>query len=438
MAADNLAQFQVLLQGLLSADNNVRTQSEAAFDGLPAPDRVGLLIQSLRKNDVPVENRTMACILLRRMFASSFEETWPQLPPEMQAGVKQELMNAVKDETMPTIRKKTCDAIAELARNMLDDDGNMGWQEVLKFMFELANSQNAELMEGALHIFTVFPGIFGNLQNHYLEVIKQMLGQSLQFRAAPQVVYEAVKATSAFLIANEKENHMHTHLKDLLPHLIQGVADSVEAQKDDSVLKCLIDLAENTPKYLRPQMEAIFPFCLKLVSDTNLPDSWRQLGLEVVVTMSETAPAMVRKFNKYIPLLVPQVLAMMVDLEEEEDWSFQDEVEDEDTESNAIAAESALDRLACALGGKTMLPHIVASISQMLQQEDWRYRHAALMAVSACGEGCHSHMELMLQNIVDAILPFLSDSVSYALSLFFLNSWDVLKIKVGGVSLSVM
>ena len=30
------------------------------------------------------------------------------------------------------------------------------------------------------------------------------------------------------------------------------------------------------------------------------------------------------------PVSVPQVLAMMVDLEEEDDWAFQDEVEDED------------------------------------------------------------------------------------------------------------
>ena len=35
--------------------------------------------------------------------------------------------------------------------------------------------------------------------------------------------------------------------------------------------------------------------------------------------------------------------------------------------SNAIAAESALDRLACALGGKTMLPHILSNVPQMLQ-----------------------------------------------------------------------
>jgi len=43
---------------------------------------------------------------------------------------------------------------------------------------------------------------------------------------------------------------------------------------------------------------------------------------------------------------------------------------------------------------------------------DWRYRHAALMAISSCGEGCHQQMENVLSSIVEAILPFLQDSVS--------------------------
>lgn len=63
--------------------------------------------------------RTMACILLRRMFTSNFEEMWQQLSPELQNAVKQELMVAIKEETVHTIRKKICDAVAELARNML-------------------------------------------------------------------------------------------------------------------------------------------------------------------------------------------------------------------------------------------------------------------------------------------------------------------------------
>jgi len=101
----------------------------------------------------------------------------------------------------------------------------------------------------------------------------------------------------------------------------------------------------------------------------------------------------------------------MVDLEDDPSWSTADETaaEEEDSDCNSIAGESALDRLACALGGKTMLPHIMANVPAMLSDADWRRRHAALMAVSACGEGCHAQMEPLLGGIVDAVVPFLRD-----------------------------
>jgi hypothetical protein len=34
--------------------------------------------------------------------------------------------------------------------------------------------------------------------------------------------------------------------------------------------------------------------------------------------------------------------------------------------SNPITGESAMDRLACSLGGKTMLPHILTNVNNML------------------------------------------------------------------------
>ena len=45
---------------------------------------------------------------------------------------------------------------------------------------------------------------------------------------------------------------------------LQGVADSVQAQDDDAMLKCLIDLAENSPKFLRGQVENILNLCSKV------------------------------------------------------------------------------------------------------------------------------------------------------------------------------
>lgn len=56
----------------------------------------------------------------------------------------------------------------------------------------------------------------------------------------------------------------HHYVSYLFFCFVKGIALSVVEKKDDTVLKCLIEIAENTPKYLRPQMENIFPFCLKV------------------------------------------------------------------------------------------------------------------------------------------------------------------------------
>lgn len=43
--------------------------------------------------------------------------------------------------------------------------------------------------------------------------------------------------------------------------------------------------------------------------------------------------------------------------------------------SMSVIAESALDRLARGLGGKTMLPHILNNVSTMLTNPIWKYRY---------------------------------------------------------------
>ena len=57
-----------------------------------------------------------------------------------------------------------------------------------------------------------------------------------------------------------------------------------------------------------------------------MEDSWRQLALEIITTLSETASAMIRKQTKHIPAVVVLILQLMCELEDEDDWSVQDEV----------------------------------------------------------------------------------------------------------------
>ena len=144
-------------------------------------------------------------------------------------------------------------------------------------------------------IFSSVPTVFGNEQTQYVNVIKDMLMASLIDQSSYEVRFCAVKATVNYLLVHEKDNNILNHFKDLLPPILTVTMESIEKSDDDSGLKSLIDLAEACPKFLRPQLDQLFAAMIKVYSDTNQEDSWRHLALEVVVTMSETAPAMVRK-----------------------------------------------------------------------------------------------------------------------------------------------
>ena len=63
--------------------------------------------------------RTLSAVLLRRLFTNDFMEWWATLPPDLQAGVKTELINAIQEELTPPVKRKICDAAAELARNLI-------------------------------------------------------------------------------------------------------------------------------------------------------------------------------------------------------------------------------------------------------------------------------------------------------------------------------
>uniref|UniRef100_A0AAR2IXI6 Importin-5 n=1 Tax=Pygocentrus nattereri TaxID=42514 RepID=A0AAR2IXI6_PYGNA len=400
-------QFYLLLGNLMSPDNNVRKQSEETYDAIPGSTKITFLLQAIRDASAAEDVRQMAAVLLRRLLSSAFEEVYPGLTIDVQMAIKTELLASIQMDSSSSIRKKVCDVAAELARNLLDDDGNNQWPEILKFLFESVNSQNVALREAALHIFWNFPGIFGNQQQHYMEVIKRMLVQCMQDQENPQIRTLAARATASFILSNESNTALLKHFSDLLPGILQAVNESCY-QGDDAVLKSLVEIADTAPKYLRPNLEATLQLCLKLCADTNLTNMQRQLALEVIVTLSETAAAMLRKHTAIVAQ-IPQMLSMMVDLEEDEDWALADELEDDDFDSNAVAGESALDRIACGLGGKIVLPMIKQHIMQMLQNSDWRYRHAGLMALSAIGEGCHQQMETILNEIVSFVLLFCQD-----------------------------
>uniref|UniRef100_A0A2S2Q881 Importin-5 n=1 Tax=Sipha flava TaxID=143950 RepID=A0A2S2Q881_9HEMI len=409
MAAGDMNDFHQILTSLLSTDNNVRQTAEETYQSLPLESKVLYLFNAVQNQAGDVDEKQVAAVMLRRLMANDFLEFFPNLSPENQKQFKENLLLSISNEKNDVLRRRMCDVASEVARNQLDDDGNNNWPEFLNFLFQCASSPSIEMKDSALRLFTSVPGVFGNQQSNYLIVIKQMLIQALNVPDI-NVQIQAIKSICSFILHHEKVIEVQKQFTDLLPNMMRVINATLIAEDDDSLIKLLIDLAENTPKFLRSQLIYIIDMCLKYLKNEEANESYRQMCLEVIVTLAETAPAMMRKESpKYITRLVIQVLELMATVEDEDDWGTQDDPDESDQESMSVMAESALDRLACGLGGKTMLPQILTNVSPMLTNPDWKFRHAALMAISAVGEGCHKQMQTVLNDILDGILSFLHD-----------------------------
>jgi len=407
-----MASAAQLLAALQSTDNTVRSQAEQSYEALPLDQRAQLLFTSLPVSaGIPDEGRQLAAVMLRRLISNDFNEFFDKLPDEQKAQFKAEMLNLLQSETNRIVRKKLVDLVAEMSRCLMDDDGNNLWPEFLNMLFVLAKAPSNELKEASLLLFSAVPSVFGNQNSHYIDVIKQMLLGSLTNSESYDVRFTGVKATANYLLLHEKDATVLKHMAELLGPMLTVTMESIEKCDDDAALKSIIDLAETCPKFLRPQLDQLFVACMKVYGDKDQEDSWRHLALEVLVTLCETAPAMVRKVaGDQLAQAIQGILQMMTDVDDEEDWATSDELADDDNDSNAVVAESALDRLACGLGGKTVFPHILNTTPQMMQHPDWKCRHAALMAISAAGEGCHKQMESYLPQIMDAVMNFVNDS----------------------------
>lgn len=60
----------------------------------------------------------MSAVLLRRIYSSSVD-FYDKLAPALQEEMKNDLLQTINTEQLPTIRKKICDAVAELSRSLL-------------------------------------------------------------------------------------------------------------------------------------------------------------------------------------------------------------------------------------------------------------------------------------------------------------------------------
>ncbi|XP_055334387.1 importin-5-like [Paramacrobiotus metropolitanus] len=414
--------FGELLERLKSTDNAVRKDAEGIYGQLEPKVRAVNLLQIISgarpSEPKELEIALFASVLLRRLITSDFKAFYNQFSPEDQKTFRNQLVHLLTADISrePTVKRKICDAISEVTRSIYSqEEGDATWKELVEFTFNALSGQEKHLKQCALMILGDYPGLFGEEGRKRLTQIKATI-----MRATMEETYEiqqlAVITLIQFIIENandEDDKRVIKVFQDCMQHIYRVTTESVK-QGDPEILKNLIELVEEFPKLLRPDVPAVFDFATATVTNADIQDDIRQLAMELLVTLCESAPQIVRKHAvAKIPQFVHAMLLLMTELEDDPEWLTADENKTEEEDSNSYVAESSIDRVACALGGKAMLRPLLNACHELLlkneKPEDWKFRHAALMAISATGEGLTKSMEKHLDEIVNVLQKSIVD-----------------------------
>lgn len=408
------AAFEALLEKLMSPTNEERDRAEAVFEECKQhPDHIVTKLAQTLSSSPRIELRGLAAVLLRKIITKDDVSLWPQLGPATQAGLKLQLLQCVQQEQVKSILKKLCDTVAELASGLLEEGQ---WPELLPFMFQCVSSPSGLLQESALLIFGQLAQYIGPTLRPYLATLHGVLHKCLASGSGPDVRIAALRATAAFIQTLEPGPELDG-FQDLLPGMMQTLSLALEAKEEgaaQAALELFIEVAGSEPRFLRRRLGDVVGAMLGIAEARELEEATRHLAVEFLVTLAEAreqAPGMMRKLPHFAGRLLAALMGMLLEVEDDATWhTLESEEADEGESPDYEVAQEALDRLAIALGGNSVLPAASPSLAAFAADADWRKRHAALITLAQIAEGCAKVMVKSLEPVVDMILNSFADA----------------------------
>ncbi|KAJ3506180.1 hypothetical protein NLJ89_g7010 [Agrocybe chaxingu] len=382
------------------------------------------------------------------------------------------LLFSLSHETATTVRRKAVDTVCDLANQGMAR--GKPWHALQAQSFSMTHAQGPErgvpgpqLRETAYRIFAGCPNLVMDLQ---VDAVLGVFQRGLQDPESIEVRQAALLASVAYLSTADAGQLSQSisllgPMLDTLPPLANSLSQPPLGAHDSSspkssnyhylstFLSTLTPLCSSHPILFAPHLQSLLTFLPALIlpavdcgptptvgrpfptssgsgngngarqgafvfpppgsSSSSLGDGERE-GSPLVGVKT--------KYGQEVPgwteVIVRACLEGMGEFEEDErdgleTWLREDPSSassSAETDSPPALYEQSLDRLACAMGGRSVLPPAFQAIPSMMASYDWRVRHAGLMAIAAIGEGTGKVMQKELEKIVDLVTPMFNDS----------------------------
>ncbi|KDQ51416.1 hypothetical protein JAAARDRAFT_185002 [Jaapia argillacea MUCL 33604] len=452
------AELTQILSNLVLGDNQIRTSAENAVNErlARAPELYLLALAQFALSADTEVMRSFSLVLLRRLlFRTAPHQTakltlYDHLSSQTLATLERILLRSLSHEPSQVVRRKAVDTICDLANNAMAR--GRPWHALQAQAFGMVQSHDANAREAA---FIVFAGCTNLIMDLQTDAVLGVLQKGLQDSESVEVRHAALRASVEFLMASDP-HQLAQSLSLLYPML--DTLPSLPLNQLPKFLGTITPLCTNNPSLFSAHLVALLSFLSALLvpsadpgptptvarpygngggvfafppvidgkakgKEVDIGDSdgeeeereeVRKAALELMISLSEAKPSMVKRVDGWVGAIVRGCLEGMGEIPEDdaslEVWLDADPSEDPTDDTYPHVYEQSIDRLAIALGGKVVLPSAFQYIPAMLASHDWRLRHAGLMAIAAVAEGTSKVMLNELGKIVDLVTPMFSDT----------------------------
>ena len=372
------------LPALLSHDNGTRRAAEQSFSSYSEQrpfDAVKGLFALLCDDNAVVSNRfgagsaeavlarSFSAVLLRRLLTPT-GRFWRTLDMSGIVEVRALALSALVRADHKTVLRRASNLAAQCASGPACAGPAVAWAELLPAVRSLLSSGNADAVSAALLLCEELPLFAPDTVCRCASELLDALSEVAKAPAcAKELRLEAMRALLAVLSAaiEGSDSGSTAQYAPLAPLLLSSLSDCIAAEDGDliaAVLGAMSDLATTSPLFYRPIADALCGAMIaccdaKAPALAHLSAPARSAALELVLVLSEAAPAMVRRVacvaqGGLVDLCISLLAGVPAEDEETRLWcaedysAMEDWVEDLDdaTEELALAAEEALERRA--------------------------------------------------------------------------------------------
>jgi len=396
-----VSKFENVLQSCLSPDNATRQQAEKFLtDSITQNPQHGLslLAGTLCSQDETV--RSMAAVLIRKKIVTN-ETKFKAVDDNSKKELMTLVIKQLELEKSDQARKKLGDLIVELA---VVYEGR--WTDLTKTLLLLVNKPNPS-QETALYILGELAAGM-KMNKNDLESFLSLAGQNF-LNTKREVQMEALMMFGKCICVMKGEDlgkyrTVVPTIMQVLMTLLQN-GDETNAQK---LLQVLIEIAASNATFYIQQINDLGKICLALSTEETFEPGTKTLGLEILCTILENEPQMVRKNKEFIDITIRICFNLMLVIETDSDWdkTYCESVEDDETFD---AGQVGLNRLSENINAKKFLPILMPKLKDLMNGADWRMRHAAFVAMAQCCELFHENKQNKNQ-IFESIVNGMKDS----------------------------